>query len=226
MKKRKQAIVIGLGRFGMSLARALTERGMEVLAADRNEDLVDAVKDEVEDAVVLDASDEDALRLMDPRRRDICVCAIGNESRDGSIVCTALLKQLGAPYVIARATDRIHERILTVVGADRVVNPEDAFGKALAGTIVYENLESQAKLGGNEDLVITEVKATRAMIGKNLKNLRLREKYQVNVVAIRSSDDAQAARAGIPDPERTLREGDSLFIVGNPRATDRMLEGL
>jgi trk system potassium uptake protein TrkA len=226
MKKRKQALVIGLGQFGMSLARELTRRGMEVLAADKDLGLVQLASAFVDDAMVLDASDEAGILKAKPDRRDVCVCAIGNESRDGSIVCTALLKQFQARYVIARATDAIHAKILVAVGADKVVNPEDAFGKSLAGTIVYENLESQAVLGSDGNLVITELKATKWMIGQRLRTLNLRKEYAVNVVAIRTKTGNNTDRAGIPDPDQILHDEDRLFLVGRPDDMNRMLEKL
>ncbi|MBC7172273.1 MAG: TrkA family potassium uptake protein, partial [Polyangiaceae bacterium] len=127
----RQAIVIGLGQFGMAVARALSERRVEVLAIDLSEDRVRAVAPFVAEAAAFDATNEEALARTSPERRDLCVCAIGDESRESSIICTAMLRQMGAPRIVARANDPMHERILGLVGAHRVVNPEREYGQRI-----------------------------------------------------------------------------------------------
>lgn len=126
---KKQAIVIGLGQFGMSVARALSERGVDVLAVDIAEERVRVAAGFAAEAACFDAMDTDALARTSPERREVCICAIGDEAKEASIICTALLRQMGAPRVIARANDDLHERILKLVGAHQVVNPERAFGE-------------------------------------------------------------------------------------------------
>ena len=116
----------------MSLARALAQHGSEVLAVDTNEAHINEIAPFVADAVIMDAMDEEALASLAPSQRDTCVCAIGDDNREGSIIVTALLRQLGAPHIIARATDELHARILTLVGAHEVINPEQNYGERLA----------------------------------------------------------------------------------------------
>ncbi|MDH3349434.1 MAG: NAD-binding protein, partial [Desulfobulbaceae bacterium] len=99
----QQILIIGLGQFGMALARTLSEKGAEVLAVDVKRNLVDEASAFVTEAIVLDATDEAELARLEPGKRDSVVCAIGDDSREASIICTALLRQMGAPLVIARA---------------------------------------------------------------------------------------------------------------------------
>src|SRR5688572_4076503 len=120
---RKQALVIGLGQFGTALARSLTAKRVEVMAVDRDEALVQRISSYVAEAICFDSTSEELLARAAPDKRDYCVVAIGDESRDSSIVTTALLRQMGAPFIITRANNEIHERIVRLVGAHEVVNP-------------------------------------------------------------------------------------------------------
>lgn len=122
-----QVLIIGLGQFGMSLARTLSEKGTEVIAVDQDKELVDEAAGFLDDALCLDATDETALGKLCPKERDVVICAIGG--REPSILTTAILRQMGCDNVIARATDKIHERILKAVGAKNVINPDAEYGK-------------------------------------------------------------------------------------------------
>ena len=125
----KQALIIGLGQFGMALARTLSERGVDVLAVDLDRQQVQLASSFVAQAACFDARDEESLKRAGPERRDLCVCAMGNESRESSIIVTALLRQMGARRIVARAIDELTGRILAMVGAHQIVNPERAFGE-------------------------------------------------------------------------------------------------
>ena len=126
----KQAIVIGLGQFGMAVAQVLSERGMEVLAVDLVESRVRAAAEFTAEAACFDAMDTDALMRTSPERREVCICAIGDESREASIICTALLRQMGAPRVIA-ALLSITKRALSIARSQRKLPFETASEKAL-----------------------------------------------------------------------------------------------
>jgi trk system potassium uptake protein TrkA len=220
---RKEALVVGLGQFGMSLCRALTDRGVDVLAVDRNAALVEQAADFVAEAVVFNAIDEEALARAAPDRRDVCVVAIGNESREGSILTTALLRQMGARKVVARATDDLHERILRLVGAHEVVNPERAFGERLATRLAFSGVIEEAPLG--EDLSITELRAPPTMVGRTLLDLKLPRRFGVTVVAVRRAQDGRG-RLLIPRPDEPLQAEDILVIVAPPGAVTALLERL
>jgi trk system potassium uptake protein len=216
---KKQAIVIGLGYFGTSLARALTERDVEVLAVDRRADRVQEAAGFVTEAVRFDTTDEAALAQTAPERRDICVCAIGDESKESSIICTALLRQMGARRIISRANDALHERILRLVGAHEVVNPEREYGQRLANRLCYERILGEMSLG--EDLVITEIKVPESFVGKSLIELGLPKKHGVTVVAIRRGQAVQ-----LPNPAEPIFEGDIAVVVARPGTVQHMMERL
>jgi trk system potassium uptake protein TrkA len=159
---KRQAIVIGMGQFGTSVARALTERGVEVLAVDIREERVRLAAGFAAEAASFDATDTEALARTSPERREVCVCAIGDESKESSIICTALLRQMGAQRVIARANDDLHARILKLVGAHQIVNPEREFGERFASTIMHDRIIGELPLGS--DLLITELRPPAAFV--------------------------------------------------------------
>ena len=218
---KTQAIVIGLGQFGMALARALAEGGAEVIAVDKSEARVQAVATWVTSALCFDATDEMALAQTAPPRRDLCVCAIGDESREGSIICTALFKQLGAERIVARATDPVHERILRLVGAHEVVNPERAFGARYATRLLYSKVIDEVPLG--PDLVITELQAPDAIVGRSLIDLSLPRRFSITVVALRTRDGKTIST---PDPKAPIGQGDILVVVAPSNAVVKFLDRL
>jgi len=219
----KQALIVGLGMFGTSLARALTERGVEVLCVDNDPELVQAASGFAAEAVAFDASEEASLAEVHPERRDLCVCAIGQDSRDASIVCTALLRQLGAQYLVARAYDALHERILRLVGAHEVVNPEKAFGERLAARLAFRGVVDQVPLG--RDLLITELAIPAAFVGRTLVELALPKRFGVSVVAIRR-ERGGSGLVLLPDPAAPFEESDVLVLAARRGSVDRMLEKL
>lgn len=215
----RQVIVIGLGQFGMALARALSERGVEVFAIDRREENVRIAASFSAEAVAFDATDEAALARAAPDRRDLCVCAIGDESKESSIIATALLKQMGAKRVVARATDPTHERILRLVGAHEVVNPERAFGERYATRLLYAGVIDEIPLG--EGLTMTELSPPPALVGRTLAELELPRKHEITVVATRH---AGSKTVSLPSPSEPLRADDILVVVARQGAVARFLE--
>ena len=213
----QQILIIGLGHFGMSLARTLSEKGAEVLAVDRRKILVEEASAFVTEAVVMDATDETELARLQPAQRDSCVCAIGDDSKEASIICTALLRQMGSPWVIARANNAVHQRILQLVGAHLVVNPEQEFGRRFANRLVYRHVVADMPLGDN--LHITEICVQPGMVGKNLVELALPKRFGVMVVAIRRGTPSQILR---PSPTEPLQAGDNLVIVSNEAALPKL----
>lgn len=210
---QRQALVLGLGQFGRALARALAQNGVEVVAVDQRADRVQSLAPFVAEALAFDAKDEEALRRLAPQRRDLCVVAIGDEAREASIIVTALLRQMGARRVIARATDELHARILTLVGAHEVVNPEQAFGSRLAARMAFTGIIDEIPLG--EDLVITELRTPPSFVGQSLADLALPRRHAVTVVAIRRSE-AGVGRLAMPNPREPLRADDVLVVVSAP----------
>lgn len=215
----KQALVVGLGRFGVSVAQALMERGVEVLAADASEQRVRAAQDFVTEALVLDATDAEALARLAPDRRDLCICAMGDDSIRASILCTALLREMGAPRVIARASEPLQGRILRRVGAHEVVDPLRDFGARFATHLIHDKILGELPLGG--DLVITEMRPTSAMVDKSLAELDLPASAGITVVGLRTSENV----VKLPDPRRPLHEADVLIVVSRPDAVAGLIEG-
>jgi trk system potassium uptake protein TrkA len=216
---RKQAIVIGLGQFGMSLARSLAQKDVEVLAVDRNATLVRAAAPFAAEAVQFDATDEQQLARAAPERRDLSIVAIGNESREGSIICTALLRQMGARRIVARAVDPVHERILHLVGAHEVVNPEQAFGERFAAHLLYAGVIDEIRIG--KDLSITELRVPRAFIGRTLVDLQLPTRYGLTVIALRREAIDNVI---VPNPTEALTESDILVVAGKLHAITELAE--
>lgn len=217
----QQILIIGLGHFGMSLARTLSEKGAEVLAVDVNKHLVAEAATFVTEAVVLDATNEDELARLEPSRRDVAVCAIGDDSRESSIICTALLRQMGAPVIIARANNKVHHRILQLVGAHQVINPEQEFGKRFANRVLYRHFIADTPLG--EDLHLTEIHTQASMVGKTLVELALPKRFGVTVVGIRREAKGNVVQPSVNEP---LKADDNLLIVSNEAAIPRLFKGV
>ncbi len=215
----RQALIIGLGQFGMAVARALANRNVEVLAVDCREERVRAASAFVTEAATLDATDDALLARTFPERRDVCLCAIGDEAKEASIICTALLKQMGAPRVIARSNDDLHARILTLVGADHVVNPEREYGDRFANQILHQGIRGEMLLG--EGVLITEIATPRQFVGQTLSTLRLPNRYGVTVVAIRRGKSGAVV---MPSPDTRLESDDVMVVVAQERAVAQMLE--
>lgn len=221
---RQQAIVIGLGQFGMALARSLAEHHVEVIAVDRRQDRVQQAASFVSEAVRIDGADEAQIQRLAPERRDMAICAIGDDGREASILVTALLRQFGAPRVIARATDPLHERILYQVGAHEVINPQRDFGTRLAMRLSYRGIMDVLPLG--HDLVVTEIRAPESFIGRSLSALGLRERFGTTVVAIQRVGDDGTERTILPDATSPIQRGDMLLLVSTTDAAHDLAERL
>lgn len=215
----KQVLIIGLGRFGMSVARSLTERGIEVLAADAREERVRQASSFVAEAVRFDATDSEALERTSPDQRDVCLCAIGDDSTESAIICTALLRQMGAKRVISRANSRLQTRILKLVGAHEVVNPIHEFGERFANRIAYDRVIGELPLG--DDLLITELRPPPSFVGQTLADLKLPQRYSVTVVAVRQQESGAVV---LPTANETLKADDILIVVSREQAIGRLME--
>ncbi|MGM9999454.1 MAG: potassium channel family protein [Candidatus Bruticola sp.] len=210
----QQILIIGLGQFGMSLARTLSEKGVEVLAVDRDLALVEEASLFVADAMQIRITDEADMARLDPAKRDAAVCAIGDQAKEDSIICTALLSQLGAPFIVARARDSVHKRILKAVGANLIINPEREFGRRFATRLINRHMVVDTDLG--DDCLLTEIRVQPGMVGKNLIELELPKRFEVMVAGIRSSEDP--SKIIHPNPSLPLKANDRLIIVSNELA--------
>ena len=209
-----QVLIIGLGQFGMSLARTLSEKGAEVIAADSDKELVEEAASFLDDAICLDATDETAMARLCPKERDVVICAIG--AREPSILTTAILKQMGCENIIARATDKIHERILKAVGAKNVINPDAEYGKKFAYKILFQNIINDET---SENIQLLEINVQPFMEGKNLTELALPNKYGIIVAAIKKGNKLTR-----PFPNEILDTKDKLLLVCTEDAIAKMIE--
>ncbi|HEX2193842.1 MAG TPA: TrkA family potassium uptake protein [Candidatus Limnocylindria bacterium] len=204
---RQQVLVIGLGRFGMAVARELERLGHEVLAIDANEEAVNDVAREVTHAVQLDASDEDALRGVGADQFQAAIVAISSEA-EPSIFATMVLKRLGVRNVIAKARDRLHAEILARVGADRVILPEQETGTRLAHSFNVPNVIDYLDVGPN--FGIERVRPPASFVGKSLTELELKSRMGVTPIALRRGQQVIINPAG----EERLAAGDELILIG------------
>jgi trk system potassium uptake protein TrkA len=205
----------------MALARALSANGFEVLAVDRDAAQVQAAAAFATEALQLDASLPEAMASLAPGTRDLCVCAIGDESREGAILVTALMRQLGGKRVVARATDDLLGRVLAQVGAHEVVQPERDFGERLARRLMYRNYIDQIPLG--DDLLVAESQVPPLMVGRTLTQLKLPQRFGIQILAVRQATDGRDALL-MPDAQRRFSAADTLVLVGHIDAVNRFME--
>lgn len=204
----KQFAIIGLGRFGASIARTLYALGHDVLAIDSNDELVQEISDSVTHAVQADATDEHALTALGIRNFDVAVVAIGT-SIQASILATLNCKELGVKYVLTKAQNEVHAKILYKIGADKVVFPERDMGMRVAHNLVSSNILDYIELAPDYSLV--EIEAMPQWEGKSLKQLNMRVKYGVNVMAIKHGNDINIS----PQGQDLIQPHDILVVIGS-----------
>ena len=207
MKKQKQSfVVLGLGRFGSSVARSLCELGHEVLAVDRDEKLVENIAPDVTQAVQANAVDEDALAELGVQNFDAAIVAIGTDIR-ASILATVLLKEAGVPKVLAKAVDDLHARVLYKVGADRVIFPERDMGQRVARSLVD-------LMALSDDDQIAELTLPTDWADKTIVELNIRRNFGVSVLGIHRGGKFLTS----PGAETMLMAGDLLLVMGKKEA--------
>ncbi|MFT6143137.1 MAG: trk system potassium uptake protein TrkA [Myxococcota bacterium] len=217
----QQVLIIGMGQFGMALGRALSEHGDDVIAVDINEDRTQIAGAFAAEAITLDATEEGDLALLRPGDRDLCVCSIGDDSREASILVTAMLRQFGAKRIVARSTDDLHQRILLLVGAHEVINPERLLGERLAARYASARIVDILPLG--DDMSITELRAPTSMVGRTLAELRLPKRFKVVVAAVRREVNGEGSVI-MPEGSTTLEAGDILVTIGRGNAAVALAE--
>ena len=205
--KNKQYLVFGLGRFGSSMARALCAQGQEVLAVDSDQELVNQIAPHVTQALQLDATDEEALRSLGVKNFDAAVVAIGQNTRD-SILVSVLLKEMGIPYLIAKANDDLHAKVLRKIGVDKVVFPERDMGVRLARCIVTPSVLDLMELSG--DYQLAEILLPSGWEGESLRSTDARHKFGVNILSVHREGHYLVA----PAPDMPFQSGDTPLVMG------------
>lgn len=206
--------VIGLGRFGRQVATLLAENGMEVLAVDSNEAIIASVRDQVTQAVCMRVTDDKSLRSIGVDEMDTVIVGMG-ENFAQSILITALLKKrLGIPRVIARAINDIHKEILKIVGADKVILPEQEIGIKVA-----DNLSSPFSdlIRLTKDYAISQATVPFKFVGKKVSELRLYENYGVHYIGIKEGEIITSL-----DPDYVIQEQDKILLAGHNKNLEKI----
>ncbi|HNW85365.1 MAG TPA: TrkA family potassium uptake protein [Candidatus Limiplasma sp.] len=214
-EKVKQYLVLGLGRFGESLAKSLCQLGHEVLAVDSDQELVDAIAPYVTQAIQIDATDEGALQSLGVRNFDAAIVSIGQNMRDSILVCV-LLKELGTPYLIAKATDDLHAKVLRKVGVDRVIFPERDMGMRLAKSLLTPNVLEMIDL--SDDYQLVEIILPKKWVGNTIIGMDVRKRFGISILAIHRSGDFIVS----PVPETQFETGDILLVLGKKDDIDNL----
>ncbi len=206
-KKKNQVIVIGLGKFGSSVAQSLWSKGAEVLAIDEDIDKVNQAISYATHAVQMDATDEQALKTMGISNFDIaCVCV---SEEKASMIATLLCKEYGVEKVIAKAGNDLHAQLLNKIGADYVVFPEKDSGASLANRLMPSNAIDFIKV--SPDFGMAELKVVKSWANKSLSELKFREKYGLNIVAIQHADGTYSIN---PWADDIVSINDAIVVLG------------
>lgn len=204
----KSYMIIGLGLFGEALARALYKLGGEVLAMDTRSDLVQQVSADVTEAVVGDATDKEVLEALDAREFDCAVVAIGDDLA-ASVLIAMNLMELGVPYVVCKAHDETHRRVLEKLGVNRVVIPEQENAQRLGRSLYSHNVLEYIEL--SEEYGILEIPAPRDWVGKSLKELNVRAEMGLNILAVESDGKTNVS----PSADYQIQGKDVMLVLGD-----------
>jgi len=205
---KKQFVIIGCGRFGSSVAKRLFDLGVEVMVVDKSEETIQNIADYVTYAVQADATDENSIKSLGIRNFDVAIVTIGSDIQS-SILVTLMVKELGVKYVVAKAQNDMHAKVLYRIGADRVVFPEREMGTRIANNLVSDNILEHIQLA--PDYSILEIVALDEWIGKSLKEVDIRARYGINVMAIKHEDKLDIAVSA----DNIIKDGDVLVVIGH-----------
>ena len=209
----KSYVVIGMGRFGSEVARRLCELGCEVLAIDSRNELIQPMSDVVTQAVVADARDKEVLRALGAKDFECAIVAIGDNLAD-SVLATMNLKELGVPYIVCKASDETHRQVLLKLGADRVVIPEQEHAARLAKNLSSPNVLDYIEI--SEEYGIIEIPAPKSWQGKSLKELNVRAKLGVNIIAVEKAGHINVS----PSADYKIAAEDIMVVLGDTAALD------
>lgn len=204
----KQFAVIGCGRFGSAVAKTLYKNGYDVLAIDENPEIVQNISEYVTHSASIDVKDENALKAVGMRNIDVAIVAIGSEII-ASVMATLVVKELGVRYVVAKAQDELHAKVLYKIGADRVIFPERDMGVRLAYNLTSTNILDYIELA--PDYSIMEIVAPARWVNKALYETDVRAKYGLSILAIKHGESVKVS----PKAEEIIHRGDVLVVVGS-----------
>jgi trk system potassium uptake protein TrkA len=211
----RQFVVIGLGRFGSSIARTLYNLGYDVLGIDSDEEIVQSMADSITHTVQADATDENTLKALGVRNFDVGIVSIGHDIQS-SILVTLILKEMGIRYVVTKAQNELHGKVLYKIGADRVVFPERDMGIRVAHNLVSSNILDYIEL--SPDFSIVEITALSEWYDKTLGQLDMRMKHGLNVMAIKRKEEVLVS----PKADDAILKGDILIVVGQNKDIEKL----
>jgi len=204
---KKQFIVIGLGRFGTSVAETLYSLGNDVLAVDVDEEVIQNISEKVTHAVQVDANDEQSLRALGVGNFDVAIISIGSDIQ-ASILSTLLVKELGVKHIITKANNALHAKVLYKIGANRVIFPERDMGVRVAHNLCSSNILDYIEL--SPDFSIAEIVSPQEWHEKSLKDLNLRAEYGINVMAIKRNNEIDVS----PSADEIIQGNDIIVAIG------------
>ncbi len=207
-------VVLGLGRFGQSVAKTLHELGHEVLAIDENEGLIQGIADHITYAMVGNVTDENVLKAVGIKNFDAAVVSTGR-NLEASILVTQMLKEMGIKYILAKAQNELHARVLTKLGADRVIFPEQDMGVRAAHNLVSTNIIDYIEL--SPDYTIVEINPPKRWEGMTLKDLNVRAKHGINIIAIKKGKMINVS----PTADYIINSTDILVVIGAKSDIDK-----
>ncbi len=214
---KKQFLIIGLGRFGASVARTLTKIGHNVIGLDQSEERIQRVAAEITDAMKCNATDAEILETLNIRDFDAVIVAIGEKYIQNSILATLILKEKGAKKIIAKAGTQTQGRILSKVGADVIVYPERDMGERVAKNLVSANILDYLELG--PDFSIIEIICPKMFVGQNLIELNIRHKYGITVIAVKNAKNEIKSP---PDINYRFQPDDVVVLIGENKQLKKL----
>ncbi len=221
--------VIGLGRFGYTVAIHLTRGGTDVIAVDSDQSIINEVSNQVSVAICMNSADKEALLAHGIDKVDAAVVAIG-QNFEANLLTTAILKEIGVRKVIARASNDVQKRILELIGADQVIFPEDAIGVRVAQGLISSRIVDITALF--EGLSVAQVVVSNELVGKRIGEIKFRQKYKCNIVVIKRKTDQSDLKGEsprfnvLPEPDDEIKAGDILVVVGAEKDIERLASSL
>ncbi len=212
--------VIGLGRFGYQLAETLAEQGMEVLGIDRNENIIASIRDKITQAICLDVVDEQSLQPLGLDDMDTVIVSMGEDFAQSILICALIKKHFPDLKVIGRATNKIHEDILTLVGADKVVLPERDMGIKFAHQLSKPFLDI---VNISDTFAVTQIAAPQSFVGKTVGELQLKKSRNIICIGIKKKGDDKIILA---NSDYVILEGDKLFLAGETQDLSNLMANI
>ncbi len=229
MPKERVCAIFGLGMFGFEVCKELINKGGNVVAIDKNPEIIEKVKDIATQALLIDSTDEESLKNIAFENIDVAIVAIG-VNIEASILTTALLKKFSVPYIIARAMNEIHARVLKQVGATEIINIEVEEGKRVAARILSPNILDRIPISKEQTLV--EMIVPKTFVNKTVISCDFRKNYNVNIISIKRphieidemGNPIREEEVLSPSQEEILQPNDILVLIGSEEAISTLKE--